>query len=326
MTQFEPQPERSLGTAHSHSERNVTPLQHGDTRLEPHRSSIESIKPVFETTSAAPPGGSDSSEVTGDPAIEVDPHRTRQGTFELKFLVDTRRAMEIMAWARNHLDPDPHADPHYGDGYRVNSLYLDTPQFDVFHRMDGFRQQKFRLRRYGQESLVWFEQKRKRKGLVRKRRVPVGESEISARLSQPVSPDWDGIWFRNRLDEQGLRPVCQVTYERFARVKFTDQGTLRLTIDGGLTACPAEGWTIPAGPIDGVALLDEKRILELKFRGAMPLLFRNLVEQQQLQVTPFSKYRTSVEECIPLDVHTGNIRFNTGKTAPGETKGELSDA
>lgn len=229
-----------------------------------------------------------------------------RGAYELKFLIEEAQALQIMAWAREHLDADPHFDPELGDGYLVNSLYLDSPRFEVFHRMEGFRQQKYRLRRYGREDLVWFEQKRKRKGLVRKKRISVDEPEISNRLVLVADPTWDGNWFRGKVDEQQLRPVCQITYRRFARVKPTDDGHMRLTIDDRLTARPAEGWQVPKGPLEGVGLLDGKRILELKFRGAMPALFRGLVEQQQLQVTSFSKYRTGVEECVPLDTLAGD--------------------
>ena len=104
------------------------------------------------------------------------------------------------------------------------------------------------------------------------------------------------------MDEQQLRPVCQVTYQRLARFKNTDEGVVRLTIDDRLRAIPAEGWTIPTGSLEGVSLLEGKRILELKFRGAMPGMFRQLVEEQRLQVASFSKYRTSVAVCIPPEI------------------------
>ena len=211
-----------------------------------------------------------------------------------------------MAWARQFLDPDSHSDPQLGDAYYVNSLYLDTPDFDIFHRMTGFRQQKFRLRRYGRENLVWFEEKRKRNGLVRKRRVSVEQTDVASRIVGPSEPGWNGQWFRDKIDERRMRPVSQVTYRRFARLGITDEGPMRLTIDDRLTARLANGWQVPAAPLDGIGLLDGQRILELKFRGAMPLLFRSLVEKQQLQVTPFSKYRTSVEECVPLDSLAGD--------------------
>jgi hypothetical protein len=101
------------------------------------------------------------------PMVAAPPHR---GAFELKFVVDEDRAAAIVDWANRHLEPDPHSDPETGHGYRVNGLYLDTPAFDVFHRNGVFRRRKFRLRRYGSESTIWLEQKRKRRGRVRKRR------------------------------------------------------------------------------------------------------------------------------------------------------------
>lgn len=249
---------------------------------------------------------------SGTSAID-SPVRTKSpGTYELKFLIDEGRAADIMAWAREHLEPDPHADSKLGDGYHVNSLYLDTPHFDVYHRADSFRQRKYRLRRYGSEGLVWCELKRKRMGLVRKRRVVVDESDLALRLTSMNEAVWEGDWFRSQLSVQCLRPVCQVTYQRFARMKATDEGPVRLTIDSRLTARLAHEWQVPSNPLDEVSqsnvipLLGDRRILELKFRAALPLMFRRLVEEQQLQVTSFSKYRTSVEECVPLDWLVGD--------------------
>lgn len=228
------------------------------------------------------------------------------GAYELKFLIDEERAQRIMSWARSHLNPDPHAGGEQGDAYLVNSLYLDTPNLDVFHRSELFRQRKYRLRRYGSESRIWLEVKRKRRGLVRKHRVSIDDHRITQHLTEPADTEWDGAWFRQRLDELALRPVCQVTYERFARVGTTTSGTMRLTIDSNLNGCLASAWQVPSGPLNEVCLLENHRILELKFQVVMPLLFRRLVEQERLLTTAFSKYRTSVEECVPLDWIAGD--------------------
>lgn len=219
------------------------------------------------------------------------------GAFEIKFLIQEDLAQQLLAWSQANLESDPHSDPLLGNGYRVNSLYLDTSQFDVFHRSEGFRQQKFRLRRYGAESTVWFEQKRKRHGLVRKKRVGVNETELPKRLIQPADAEWEGHWYRQRIDERLLKPTCQITYERFAFVKSINGSPARLTIDRKLVAIPTTEWSVPSVPLEGTPLLNGTRILELKFRGAMPVLFRDLVERYRLQVTSFSKYRTAIERC-----------------------------
>jgi len=264
-----------------------------------------------EELAAALPATSTIVEQANQVAFASRPARTH-GAYELKFLIDDDRAEQIMAWAREHLEPDPHAEPELGDRYRVNSLYLDTAQFDVFHRSNGFGKQKYRLRRYGTESRVWFEQKQKRKGIVRKRRVSVDDADVARRLVHFAEADWNGHWFREKLDKQGLQPICQVTYERFARVKATDEGPIRVTVDDHLTARLADGWNVPTGSLEGVGLLEDQRILELKFRDAMPALFRRLIETERLLVTRFSKYRTSVEECVELDSLVGGETRSIG--------------
>lgn len=243
------------------------------------------------TDRAAVASGSDQAQ-----SAPMPPHR---GAFELKFLVDEERVATIMAWADTHLEPDPHSDPETGHGYRVNSLYLDTPGFDVFHRIGIFRRRKLRLRRYGSEPTIWLEQKRKRQDHVRKRRSPVAESDLVRLLTLPTDSAWDGLWFRQRLDDQRLSPVCQISYQRFARVGSVAEGMVRLTIDSDLRARPADGWQVPTSSLAGKSLINGQRIVELKFRETLPTLFRGLIQDLHLEPAPFSKYRTSIAACVP---------------------------
>ena len=231
------------------------------------------------------------------------------GAREMKFVVADDVAQTIMAWARQHLAADPHVDESE-DGYHVNSLYLDTLGFDTYRRLPGFRRRKFRLRRYGQEAMIWLEVKRKRSGNVRKRRVSVAETNLIERLTQPADSEWEGAWFRRRLDTRQLRPVCQVMYRRFARVGMSVTGPIRLTIDSDLFATDADDWQIPlaspfGAPQRGVPLLNGRRIVELKFRDVLPAAFRGLIQDLRLAPSSFSKYRESVAACIPLSRLTG---------------------
>lgn len=226
------------------------------------------------------------------------------GASEIKFVVDAAVADAITAWAKQHLVADPHAGGDE-DGYCVNSLYLDTPNFDIYRRHPGFRRRKFRLRRYGNESTLWLELKRKRNGLVRKRRISIAEAEWSQRLAQPADADWEGAWFCRRLDQRQLRPVCQVTYRRLAYVGTSATGPIRLTIDRDLFATPSEGWQVPSGSLAGESLLHGRKIVELKFREVLPVSFRGLIQDLRLALGSFSKYRESVAACIPLSRLTG---------------------
>lgn len=241
----------------------------------------------------------------GLPALAASPSLVSpRGACEMKFVVDADVAEIISAWAKQHLAADPHGTER-DDGYCVNSLYLDTLAFDTYHRRPGFRRRKFRLRRYGNESTIWLELKRKRNGLVRKRRISIAETEWSRQLSQPFDLEWEGAWFRRRLDQRQLRPVCQVTYCRSARVGTSATGPIRLTIDRDLFATDAADWLVPSGPLSGKPLLNGQRIVELKFREVLPASFRGLIQDLRLAPRSFSKYRESVAACVPLSRLTG---------------------
>lgn len=221
------------------------------------------------------------------------------GAYELKFLIDPTQARDVVEWSRRHLSADPHSDPLLGDGeggYLVNTLYLDTPELDVFHRTDRLGPQKFRLRRYGEEPIVWLELKQKREGLVRKRRVAVAETDVTPLLSGGLDAGWEGDWFRQDVDRHELRPICHVTYRRFARVAHTPGGTVRLTLDDEVRGEEAENWEVRKAPLRTPSLLEGKRILELKFRDAMPALFRGLVMDLGLTPGSFSKYRAAAAD------------------------------
>lgn len=77
-----------------------------------------------------------------------------RGAFETKFIVEHAIALAIQDWARQHLDADPHAGGEGDEGYHVNSVYLDTPNFDTYRRNPFYRRRKFRLRRYGNEATI----------------------------------------------------------------------------------------------------------------------------------------------------------------------------
>ncbi len=227
-----------------------------------------------------------------------------EGAFELKFVVDDRKAEGIRDWARQRLEPDPNAAPveadassgtrGHADCYRVHSLYLDTPRLDIFHRIPAMQGAKYRLRRYGNDHVVWLERKQKTEGIVRKQRAASTDGEFLHRLRGPVEESWEGTWFRDQVDGLALRPTCHVTYERFARVGITPSGPVRLTLDSGLCGERTAEWAVPRALLASPSLLVGRSILELKFRGVVPTLFKELMQDLQLATGRFSKYRETV--------------------------------
>lgn len=219
-------------------------------------------------------------------------HQPREFASELKFLLDDVTAKAVRLWARARLAPDPHAGGPHGDAYHVTSLYFDTPDFDVFHRRGWVRFSKFRIRRYS-AGTVFLERKLKVSGRVAKQRTPIPLSDLGLLDDSAPGGKWAGRWFSQKTSARRLLPVCQVDYQRTARVLNTSAGPIRLTLDETLQATPVTGYRFRELISD--TPLTERVVLELKFRRDLPILFRELAASFNLTPSTFSKYRAAIQ-------------------------------
>ena len=222
----------------------------------------------------------------------IDNRETRTLASEVKFLIDPITAHRIRDWARLRLSPDPYAGGDSRDEYRTTSLYFDTQSLDVFHRRGSFGRAKYRVRRYGDAETVFLERKLRTSALLAKWRTSIALDELP-RVNDPSGEDWAGRWFHNRLTARRLAPACQVSYERTARIGTSENGPIRLTLDRNVRVVPSAGLAFRA--MRSQPVLDYRLILELKFRGTLPVIFKELVEQFRLTPQPISKYRLAKE-------------------------------
>ena len=219
----------------------------------------------------------------------ADTRDIRTFATEVKFVVEPALAARIREWARSHLAPDPHGRGPSGDEYLTTSVYFDTEQLDVFHRRGSFGRSKYRIRRYGDEELVFLERKLREPTVLAKRRTMTPLTALARLEAGEPHPSWAGHWFHARLAARRLRPVCQVSYRRTARLGIAGGDCIRLTLDEGLAAQPSAQAGFRDDP--GVAVIDVQQILELKFRYQTPALFKRLVEEFALTPQSASKYR-----------------------------------
>lgn len=227
---------------------------------------------------------------------------------EMKFQLDASLSAQVRLWARDHLGVDENCSADSGDSYQISTLYLDTPELDLFHRAGVIGAAKHRIRRYGDEQTLWLETKRKKKMVVRKNRTAVFESDWQGAIAecsaagQPVEstctpidrPLWCGDWFVDRIVERRLQPAIQIAYRRFARAATLDGQSLRLTIDSHMTAGPIDGWNVTHRVPNNFSSIADHEILELKFHNQMPPLFKQLLRTFSIPATGFSKYRTGM--------------------------------
>jgi hypothetical protein len=224
----------------------------------------------------------------------MSPHarETRPFASEVKFVVNAEVGSRIREWTRANLEPDPHGGGLFNDEYRTTSLYFDTALGDVFHRRGSFGRSKYRVRRYGTASFVFLERKLRKPGILVKRRTTV-DLEALDRLSDSRSyPDWPGDWFHRRLLLRQIKPVCQVSYSRTARLARTPEGPVRLTLDEDVRVVPAS--TTRFSGRGGQLVVPGQMILELKYRQHVPAIFKRLVEEFALEPERVSKYRVGM--------------------------------
>lgn len=227
---------------------------------------------------------------------EHDAHETRRGATEVKFRLEPDRADRVRAWAREHLAPDPHGGGPDGDAYRSTTLYLDTPALDVYHRRGSHGRAKFRVRRYDGAAVAFLERKLRRPRLLVKWRTPVPLETLDALAAGALAPHASGAWFARRTACRGLAPACLVRYTRLARLGATEGAPVRLTLDDDLRTWPIDRWSLDTGVgDDGLAASPGRHILELKYRGRLPALFRRLVQDLALTPDVVSKYRLATE-------------------------------
>jgi hypothetical protein len=220
----------------------------------------------------------------------TDMRENREFASELKFVVGRALAEQIRDWARARLSPDPNASNGSIDAYTITSLYFDTQHFDAFHRRGSFGRSKYRIRQYGASEIVFLERKLKTRGLLSKRRSVVKLDELKRLVHNKPERGWAGFWYHQRLLARRLNPVCRISYRRTARVAMTGYGPIRLTLDDDIRALGANEMVFD-GDNAGMHILEDKIIIELKYRGEMPVLFKLLVEEFALNPQPVSKYR-----------------------------------
>jgi SPX domain protein involved in polyphosphate accumulation len=125
----------------------------------------------------------------------IHTRETRASASEIKFVIDSSLAPRVSTWARKHLKADPHGTGAFQDEYETSSLYFDTRDFDVFHRRRSHGRAKYRIRRYGDSDMVFFERKLRKPGILVKRRTVDSIGTVECLNSPALIEGSSGEWF-----------------------------------------------------------------------------------------------------------------------------------
>lgn len=238
---------------------------------------------------------------------------------EKKYLITEAQFRNIIGTVEAHTNPDKHKE------YTICSLYYDTPQDLLIRRSidKPVYKEKLRLRCYGvpdENSPAFAEIKKKYKKVVYKRRAEMSFADawnllngMPSRAMQ-IQKKYDDqkqilneiSWFMKSYSD--LAPAMLISYDRTAYFA-KDNPKLRITFDKNVLwrdtkLSPAEGiWgndllrnlDLPDVP-KHFRCSDDLRIMEIKIPGAMPVWLAELLAQNEIYPTSFSKYGNAYKQ------------------------------
>ena len=218
---------------------------------------------------------------------------------ELKYLLTRTQQHRILDIMKHHMAPD-----QYGLT-QIRNIYYDTDNFRLIrHSLDKpVYKEKLRIRSYNpcnDKDTVFVELKKKYDGIVYKRRLTMPYSEATAWLAgkhSNIPPSQIGREINYFLDfYQQLKPVVFLSYQRQAWYGL-DGSDFRVTFDYDITA--RQDRLHLSEDCSGLSILaDDYVLMELKTSSGIPLWMTNVLSENQIYKTSFSKYGTAYETTI----------------------------
>jgi hypothetical protein len=211
---------------------------------------------------------------------------------EKKYRITPIQRARLLELVGERLTPDKHGKS------TVCSLYLDTPDFLLIRNSIDAKayKEKLRIRSYGtpsNDSKVFFEIKKKYKGIVYKRRASMTLAEARKYVNGGAPPfesqiiaeiDYAMRYYRHPA------PAMLVACEREAFYS-AENADLRLTFDSDVRYRTCD-LSLASGA-DGTPIADGEIILEIKTGGAMPLWLAHALDACSIYPSSFSKYGTA---------------------------------
>ena len=212
--------------------------------------------------------------------------------YEKKFLLSTSQQDALLMRIANDIESDVYAK------YLVQSLYLDTPSWEVVRNSieKPLYKEKMRLRCYEREitkeTMVFLELKKKYDGRIYKRRIAFPASELLASKSlealvlkkdSPIAKEL-GFYLKTH-------PVANKMYISAERKTFVGkrESNLRLTFDEEIKFRTTDlHFTKPH--VGAAVLASNEVLLEIKTPFGMPLWLARVLSELKIFPISFSKY------------------------------------
>jgi SPX domain protein involved in polyphosphate accumulation len=224
----------------------------------------------------------------------------RFNRYELKYIVPMAKVDAICEDLKGFTVPDDHDGER---GYRIVSLYYDSPDHDCFWaKIEGLKfRRKLRLRVYPAGDIErttagMVEIKQRMNRTVQKRRLelPLAEAELLCAGTLPRG-DLDPLDLQVATEVQymvramHLRPTCITTYMRRAFVGGLYDSGLRITFDMNVGG-RAHALEVGLSASNRLFLPPDWSIMEVKANDTVPDWVTSLLGRHGCQIHRVSKY------------------------------------
>lgn len=211
--------------------------------------------------------------------------------YEKKYLMDEQQYQALTKFLQGRMTTN-----EFGR-HTICNIYFDTPDYQLIRASieKPVYKEKLRLRSYGvprNEDTVFMELKKKYKGIVYKRRVPMTLWEAGQYLLRGKQPHAscqilkEIDWFRHFY--QCIFPKVYIAYDRIAMLSSEDQD-LRITFDTNIRW--RESVLDLSKGVWGNTLLGEgQHLMEIKIPGSIPLWLSRGLTQLRIFPASYSKY------------------------------------
>lgn len=226
--------------------------------------------------------------------------------FEFKYPILRSIADRIIPEILNYMTWDEYAKND--EGYDVYSLYMDSFDMKCYNeKLDGLmNRKKLRIRTYcknHEKDNVFFEIKRKNGIVILKDRILVSKKDANLFMQDPFSIlnniNYNKAFLNEFLWEfakSTMSPKLIVNYKRRAFFGKSDP-QFRVTFDYDLAFAKSNELNFD---VEYDRSYSQIVIMEVKFNGAMPKWFHEIIEMYKLTQESFSKYCHGIDMTIGL--------------------------
>ncbi len=218
--------------------------------------------------------------------------------YELKYMLTAAQKQIVLAAMAPYMELD-----QYGRT-TIRNIYFDTDSYRLIRRSieKPAYKEKLRIRSYRRatsDSTVFVELKKKYDSVVYKRRISMPE-QAAMRWVTMHEQHQDGQIARE-IDYfiqyyESLHPTVYLSYEREAYYERSG-GDFRVTFDDHIL-CRMEDLSLTSEAY-GTPILEEGKVLmELKCAGGIPLWMTQVLSENKIYKTSFSKYGTAYAQLI----------------------------